>query len=118
MRYAVDQSPNVKIQTIDKNGSTYWRQLNLSQIDPNKLNENFPGIIGLTSYQPVFDPIIGQVIADGVGSRAGLQAGDEIIAANHTEILTWMDFVKEIRSNPKSLNGILRHGQMITHGNT
>ncbi|MBX3617267.1 RIP metalloprotease RseP [Nitrosomonas sp.] len=116
LRYAVDQSPNVKIQTIDKNGSTYWRQLNLSQIDPNKLNENFPGIIGLTSYQPVFDPIIGQVIADGVGSRAGLQAGDEIIAANHTEILTWMDFVKEIRSNPGKMLEleILRHGQMIT----
>lgn len=116
LRYAVDQSPNVKIQTIDKNGSTYWRQLNLSHIDPNKLNENFPGIIGLTSYQPTFDPIIGQVIADGVGSRAGLQVGDEIIAANHTEILTWMDFVKEIRSSPgKTLElEILRYGQMIT----
>ncbi|MGZ0020192.1 RIP metalloprotease RseP [Nitrosomonas sp. wSCUT-2] len=116
LRYAVDQAPNVKIQTIDKKGNSNWRQLNLSQIDPNKLNENFPGIIGLTSYQPTFDPIIGQVIADGVGSRAGLQAGDEIIAANHSEILTWMDFVKEIRSNPgKTLElEILRHGQMLT----
>lgn len=116
LRYAVDQAPNVKIQTIDENGNSYWRQLNLSQIDPNKLNENFPGIIGLTSYQPTFAPIIGQVIADGVGSRAGLQAGDEIIAANHSEILTWMDFVKEIRSNPgKTLElEILRHGQMFT----
>lgn len=116
LRYAVDQSLNVKIQTIDKDGNTYWRQLNLSQIDPNKLNENFPGIIGLTSYQPTFDPIIGQVIADSVGSRAGLQVGDEIIAANHTEILTWMDFVKEIRSSPgKTLElEILRHGQMMT----
>lgn len=116
LRYAVDQAPNVQIQTIDKKGNSNWRQLNLSQIDPNKLNENFPGIIGLTSYQPTFDPIIGQVIADGVGSRAGLQAGDEIIAANHSEILTWMDFVKEIRSNPgKTLElEILRHGQMLT----
>ncbi|OQW41264.1 MAG: RIP metalloprotease RseP [Proteobacteria bacterium SG_bin4] len=116
LRYAVDQAPAVKIQTIDKNGNSHWRQLNLSQIDPNKLNENFPGIIGLTSYQPTFDPIIGQVIADGVGSRAGLQAGDEIIAANHSEILTWMDFVKEIRSNPgKTLElEILRRGQTLT----
>lgn len=116
LRYAVDQSPNVKIQTIDKHGNSNSRQLNLSQIDPNKLNENFPGIIGLTSYQPAFDPVIGQVIADGVGSRAGLQPGDEIIAVNNTEILTWMDFVKEIRSSPgKTLElEILRHGQMLT----
>lgn len=115
LRYAVDRSASVRVQTVNKNNETHWRQLNLSQIDPNKLNENFPGIIGFTSYQPAIKPVIGQVIADGSGYRAGLQANDEIIAINDTEILTWTDFVREIRSNPGKLLEleIWRNDQMI-----
>ncbi|PSJ17549.1 RIP metalloprotease RseP [Nitrosomonas supralitoralis] len=115
LRYAIDQSANVKVQTIGNNGEINWRQLDLSQVDPDKLNENFPGIIGLSSYQPIVKPVIGQVISDGIGYHAGLLTGDEIIAVNNTEIHTWMDFVKEIRKNPEHLLelDILRNDQMI-----
>ncbi|MER0214797.1 MAG: RIP metalloprotease RseP [Nitrosomonas sp.] len=115
LRYAIDQSANVTMQTVNKNGEINLRKLDLSRVDPDKLNENFPGIIGLTSYQPIIKPVIGQVIADGAGNKAGLQAGDEIIAVYDTEIHTWMDFVKEIRSSAgRTLElEILRSGEMI-----
>ncbi|MBY0473615.1 MAG: RIP metalloprotease RseP [Nitrosomonas sp.] len=115
LRYAINRSANVKVQTINDSGENNLRQLDLSQVDPDKLNENFPGIIGFSSYQPVIKPVIGQVISDGAGSHAGLLTGDEIIAVNHTEIHTWMDFVQEIRTNPeRSLElDILRNDQMI-----
>lgn len=115
LRYAIDQSANVKVQTINNSGEINLRQLDLSQVDPDKLNENFPGIIGFSSYQPVIKPIIGQVISDGAGDHAGLLVSDEIIAVNNTEVHNWMDFVQEIRTNPgRSLElDILRGDQMI-----
>ncbi|MEK7301613.1 MAG: RIP metalloprotease RseP [Pseudomonadota bacterium] len=116
LRYAIDQSANVKVQTINKNGAINWRQLDLSHIDPDKLNENFLGMVGLSSYQPIVKPVIAQVLADGAGYHAGLLAGDEILAVNDTEIQTWMDFVQEIRTNPdRALElAILRSHQIIT----
>lgn len=115
LRYAVDQSSNIKVQTINKNGEINWRTLDLSQINPDQLNENFPGIIGLTSYQPNVKPVIAQVLADGVGYHAGLLAGDEILAVNDTEIRTWMDFVQQVRTNPGRLLEleILRGNQIV-----
>ncbi|MDO8334929.1 MAG: RIP metalloprotease RseP [Nitrosomonas sp.] len=116
LRYAIDQSSNVKIQTINKNGEINWRQLDLSNVDPDKLNENFLGIIGLNSYQPTIKPVIGQVMPDGVGYKAGLLIGDEILTANDTEIQTWMDFVQVIRSSPGHLLEleILRNNQITS----
>ncbi|QOJ22244.1 MAG: RIP metalloprotease RseP [Gammaproteobacteria bacterium] len=115
LRHAIDQSAEITIQTVNKNGEINWRKLDLSHVDPDKLNENFPGIIGLTGYQPAIKPVIGQVIAGSVGDKAGLLAGDEIIAIDDSEIHTWMDFVKAIRSSPgRTLElEILRNGQMV-----
>jgi len=114
LRYAIDRSPNVKVQTINKNREINWRELDLSNIDPDKLNENFLGIIGFNSYQPAIKPIIGQVMSDGVGYQAGLLVGDEILAANDTEVQSWMDFVQIIRANPGRILEleILRNNQM------
>lgn len=115
LRHAIDQAANVKVQTAGKNGEIHWRQLNLSQIDPNQLNENFPGIIGFTSYQPHIKPVIGQVIADSVADRAGMLVNDEIIAINDMETHSWMDFVRFVRDNPERplTLEILRNEQLI-----
>ena len=116
LRYGIDQSTNVKVQTINKNGEINWRQLDLSHIDPDKLSENFLAVIGLNSYQPTIKPVIAQVLADGAGHQAGLLAGDEILAINNIEVRTWLDVVREIRTNPgRPLElEILRDHQVIT----
>lgn len=115
LRYAIDQSANVKVQTVNNNGEINWRHLDLSHIDPDKLNENLLGLIGLNSYQPTIKPVIAEVVPDGVGYHAGLSAGDEILAVNNIEIKTWMTLVQEIRANPgRTLElEILRDNQVI-----
>ncbi|UJP06043.1 MAG: RIP metalloprotease RseP [Nitrosomonas sp.] len=115
LRHAIAQSPSIAIQTTGKNGEIHQRQLNLSQIDPNTVNENFPGIIGFTGYQPHITPVIGQVVAGSVAERAGMRVNDEIIAINNTEILAWSDFVQQIRAHPDRslLMEILRNEQLI-----
>ncbi|HLP81893.1 MAG TPA: RIP metalloprotease RseP [Nitrosomonas sp.] len=115
LRYAIDQSANVKVQTINKKGEINWHQLDLSHVDPDKLNENFPGSLGLTSYQPIIQPVIAQVIENSVGYHAGLQVGDEILAIDQVEIQTWGALVQKIRSSPgKTLElEILRNNQIV-----
>lgn len=115
LRHAIDRTANIKVQTVDKSGAIHWRQLNLSQIDPNELSENFPGIIGFTSYQPRIDPVVGQVIVGGVADRAGLSVNDEIIAINEMEMQSWADLVQHIRANPGRLLTleILRNDRLI-----
>jgi len=115
LRHAIDQSANIKIQTVNKNGEINWRHLNLSQIDPNTLNENLLTVIGFNGYQPTIEPVIAQVVADGVGYHAGLQPGDEILAIDSSEIQTWPELVQTIRTNPgRTLElEILRDNQVI-----
>ncbi len=116
LRYAIDQSASIKIQTINKNGEINWRNLDLSQIDPDKLNENLLAVIGLNSYQPTVEPVIAQVVTGGVGDHAGLLAGDEILAIDSSEIKAWSELVQKIRSNPgRTLEiEILRNDRVIT----
>lgn len=116
LRYAIDQSASIKIQTTNKNGEINWRYLDLSQIDPDKLNENLLAVIGLNSYQPTVEPVIAQVVTGGVGDHAGLLAGDEILAIDSSEIKAWSELVQKIRSNPgRTLEiEILRNDRVIT----
>ena len=116
LRHAIDQSNAVKIQTTNKNGEINWRYLDLSQIDPDKLNENFLGMVGLNSYQPTIKPIIAEVTPNGAGYQAGLSAGDEILAINDVEIHNWTDVVQQIRSNPQQALDmeVIRNDQVIS----
>ncbi len=116
LRYAIDQSAKVNVETINKNGEINSRQMDFSKIDPDKLSENFSGIIGFTSFQPIVAPIIDQVVPDSVGYYAGLSVGDEILAINDVEIYSWAELVQQIRNNPGQLLelDILRNEQIIT----
>ncbi|SDY07604.1 RIP metalloprotease RseP [Nitrosomonas sp. Nm58] len=115
LTHAVDRNPEVTVETVTDRGEIVWRKLNLSSMEANDLDGNFLEKVGLVSYQPTMAPIIGRVITDGTGHRAGLLAGDEILAVNNQDILSWEEFVKEIRASPGQLLilEILRDGKTM-----
>jgi regulator of sigma E protease len=115
LSHAVDRNPEVTVETVNDHGEMFWRKLDLSGLDADDLDANFLGKIGLAIYQPVIAPIIGQVMAGGAGLRAGLLAGDEILAVNNQDIVYWEELVKEIRANPGQLITleILRDGKVM-----
>ena len=43
-------------------------------------------------------PIVAQVVSDSAGNRAGLLAGDEILAVNGKKITLWEELVQQIQS--------------------
>ncbi|GJL76031.1 RIP metalloprotease RseP [Nitrosomonas sp.] len=115
LRYAVNQSPDVTVETVNQNGEINWRQLDLSGMHPDEMEGNVLGKIGFNVYQPEIKPIVAEVMAGGAGERAGLQAGDEILAVNDKDIYSWVEFVPEVQANPGRplVLEVLRNDQII-----
>lgn len=61
------------------------------------------------------DPRLQQVLPDGPGAEAGLQAGDLIIAAGGQPVSSWQDFVTAVEARPgQPLTLVVdRHGERI-----
>ncbi|MBA2483011.1 MAG: RIP metalloprotease RseP, partial [Nitrosomonas sp.] len=112
---ALDKSQDVNVKTVNQNGEIAQRYLDLSNLSAKDLDSNFMDKIGLSIYQPVIKPIIAQVIDDEAGYRAGLMAGDEILAVNGEDIIGWKELVDIIRSNPEQplILEILRGNDII-----
>ncbi len=99
---AAEKSPAVAVEVITANGKTEVRNLDLSGIEADDLDADFLKKIGLSSYQPEVKPVISHVVPDSAGSRAGLMAGDEIMAINGMKVALWEDLVQQIRISPGS----------------
>ena len=97
---AVERSPAVTVEILDTHGQLVSRQIDFSGIHADDLDGDFLKKVGLSSYQPAVKPIISQVTPDSAGSRAGLQAGDEILAIDGKRITLWEDLVQKIRASP------------------
>ncbi|SEN33711.1 RIP metalloprotease RseP [Nitrosomonas marina] len=116
LRFAVGRSSAVPIETVNQNGGINRRQLDLSGIHPDDLEGNVLGIIGFNLFQPEIKPVIATVMADGAGERAGIRAGDEILAVNDRDVYSWIEFVPEVQQSPEQplILDILRDDQVIT----
>lgn len=57
--------------------------------------------IGFTPWQPLLDPVIGEVVAGSAGERQGLKAGDRILAVDGRAVESWQDFVDVVRVRPE-----------------
>ncbi|MHB1400893.1 MAG: RIP metalloprotease RseP [Thiobacillus sp.] len=56
--------------------------------------------LGIVRYDPEIEPVIDKMLPDGAAARAGLQAGDRVIAANGTLMANWQDLVQSVRQHP------------------
>ena len=100
LSHAVERSPSVTVETLSQEGEVASHRLDLSRIEADDLDADFLKKIGLSVYQPAMKPIIAQVVSDSAGNRAGLLAGDEILAVNGKKITLWEELVQQIRVSP------------------
>jgi len=99
LREGVDRAA-VEVDVVDAGGREVLRRLDLSGITTAQLEENFLGHVGLVVAQPKFEPVIGRIVGGGVAERAGLLAGDRVMAIDGRTIDDWEGLVKAIRSSP------------------
>lgn len=57
--------------------------------------------VGFTPWQPLFEPVIGEVVAGGAGERQGLKAGDRVLSVDGRPVVIWQDFVDVVRVRPE-----------------
>ncbi|MGZ8228804.1 MAG: RIP metalloprotease RseP [Burkholderiales bacterium] len=99
LQRAVDKT-RVMITVRTAAGAVEQRQLELAQLTPSDLDSDFLRALGLTRQQPALPPIIANVISGGAAERAGLKAGDEIVAIDNRPVRAWEEVVKAVRSHP------------------
>jgi len=99
LQYAVKRQP-VTVTTRGESNAVAERELDLSQISAADLDSDFLRTVGLTRYQPPLPPVIGNVVAGGAAERAGLKAGDEIVAIDSRPTNAWQDVVTAVRARP------------------
>ncbi|MGC3872721.1 sigma E protease regulator RseP [Halomonas sp. GXIMD04776] len=56
--------------------------------------------LGIAPWRPTIPPVLGQVLEGEAAARAGLEAGDRILALNGNEVTSWMAFVEVVRARP------------------
>jgi regulator of sigma E protease len=71
--------------------------------------------LGLTPLRPEIAPVLGQIIDDSPASKAGLKAGDTLIAANGESLNSWNQWVDLIQDKAGQVLTITveRQGQYV-----
>jgi regulator of sigma E protease len=71
--------------------------------------------LGIHFYRPSSPPVIGKVVPGGLGERAGLMAGDLVLAVDGQPIALWHELVMRIRESAgrQLLLEVERQGQIV-----
>jgi len=92
--------------TVDvvSGGTVKTVELAIPQLDISKAGQLLSEL-GVTPLRPEIAPVLGQIMDDSPASKAGLKAGDTLIAANGVSLNNWNQWVALIQE---------KAGQMLT----
>lgn len=68
--------------------------------------------IGFLPVEPPIPPVVGEIVPNGAGAKAGMKAGDELISANGRVIDNWPQWVDMVQDSP----GVPLHMQLRRQG--
>lgn len=100
LKYAVDRA-TVGIEVQNERSEIYVRRLDMSSLKTTDLDGDFLRALGFARLQPPLAPVIGRVVAGGAAERAGLAAGDEVLAIDGTPVKRWDEVVSAIAASPE-----------------
>jgi regulator of sigma E protease len=71
--------------------------------------------LGFSTWRPVIPPVIGEIVPGGAAERAGLVAGDRVVAVDGEPVADWEAWVKAVRGRPGETLGVtvLRGGSEL-----
>jgi len=58
------------------------------------------GGLGITLFTPEVPPVVEEVVSGSPAQAAGLQPGDQVLRADDTPMLLWMQWVEYVRARP------------------
>jgi len=99
LQLALDRK-TARVEVVDERGAISSRTLDLAGVTAEELEGDLLAKLGLRLYRPDVPAIIGQVVRGSVAERAGLAAGDRVVAVDAVPIATWDDLVAKVRASP------------------
>ncbi|ROR32221.1 RIP metalloprotease RseP [Inmirania thermothiophila] len=73
-----------------------------------------PATLGLVPWQPRMAPVIDRVVPGGAAEAAGLEPGDEVLAADGVPMPTWQAWVDYVRARPgQPIRVRVRRGEAV-----
>lgn len=99
LKHAVHRSA-ISVEVLTRSETPASRRLDMSALTAADLDGDFLQTLGVTRFQVKAPPEIGRVAAGGVAERAGLRAGDEIVALNNVKLESVEQAIQTIREHP------------------
>jgi regulator of sigma E protease len=81
-------------------GAHLTRVLDLSGLSKDDLDRDFLAKLGLRPFRPPASATLGRLLPGSAAERAGLAAGDRVVAISGKPVATWYDFTAEVAANP------------------
>lgn len=70
--------------------------------------------LGLSLYDPILPPVIGEILPDSVAARAGLHVGDVVKKLDDKPVVAWQDLVSVVRTHPGvKLSFVVQRGDAL-----
>ncbi|NWG30965.1 MAG: RIP metalloprotease RseP [Rhodocyclaceae bacterium] len=88
----------IELETQDERGHINFHRLDLSRLPAAALEGDVLPALGLRLQPPDLPAVIGSVQPGSPAARAGLQAGDRIVAIDAAPMAGWQDVAKAIRA--------------------
>ena len=88
----------VEVET--ERGTHATRALDMSGLSKDDLDKDFLQKLGLRPFRPRTPAVLGRILPASAAERAGLVAGDRVVAVGPKPIATWFDFTAEVTANP------------------
>ena len=99
LQAALDHAP-VLLEVINRNQEIAFRRISTEALTAADLETDLTARLGLRPYHPLLKPIIGKVTAGSAAERAGMLAGDLIMAIAGKPVSYWSEVAAAIRQAP------------------
>ncbi len=95
------QGARVDFDVVREDGARATLELDLAQLEPNQIDAGLlENAVGLRGYVPEIPPVIGRTLPGSPSARAGLQAGDRIVALDGEPVSSWGEVVEGVMARP------------------
>ncbi len=91
---------DILIEVEESTGHRQSKRLSLASIGKDDMDKDFLAKVGISAYRIKILPVFDEVLAGSAASRAGLRAGDQVLAVDGKLTEKWETLVAQISSRP------------------